>query len=270
MTHAYCTIDDVKDSINDSGSSLDAFLVKVVLSVTEFIDKRTKTQFVPWSGEKRFDGSGTPRLFIPDCLSLTTVVDDTSTLTDSDYLLYPRNAASIGQPYTWLQMDPDGTYSSWTREMDIVSLTGAWGYSQELESLTTLAAAIESTTATTITVPTGLVQAGHVLKIGDEALFVSAVTVGDPSDTVTVKRGQEGTTAATHENGATVSNYEAPYDIWQVAWGMAKNLYKAKDQLGERATALEELGKIQINRALTKDLAELLKFYMVRRRVRIC
>lgn len=77
---------------------------------------------------------------------------------------------------------------------------------------TTLGAAISSTSATSITFAAGLQTMGVdiptisgdylVLVIDDEIVYLTAYTSGATSGTIS--RGEEGTTAATHSNGASV------------------------------------------------------------------
>jgi hypothetical protein len=70
---------------------------------------------------------------------------------------------------------------------------------------TTLAAAISSTSSTSISVaaaaPAALRHGQFRIKVDNEILLVLA---GQDTTTWTVRRGQEGTTAATHDNGAAV------------------------------------------------------------------
>lgn len=266
--HAYATVEDVKAALGLSSSGDDTFILNILKAVAEHIDRLTGTRFVPWTGERRFDGSGTDQLFVPDLLAVTSLVVDDDTLTTSDYLLYPRNAPADGEPYTWIALDPDGDYSAFDAGRDEISITGRWGYSEDTESLTTLAADITSSD-TTLTCPTGKAEMGQVLLIDSEQLFVTGVSAGSPNDTVTIERAQGGTTAAAHSSGATIYVYRAPWAIWYVAQKLAANYYRAKDVFGEQATALEELGRIRLNRAMTRDLYELLKPYINRRRVRV-
>lgn len=76
------------------------------------------------------------------------------------------------------------------------------------EALTTLSAAVTSTTATTITVaasaPSGLQASGQFRISLDSELLL--VTGGASTTTWTVTRGVEGSTAATHSSGADVWN----------------------------------------------------------------
>lgn len=80
---------------------------------------------------------------------------------------------------------------------------------------TTLGAAITSTTATSITTASGAspfpVAPSTIqwyIKVDNEVMLVTA---GANSTTLTVQRGVNGTTAATHANGATVSMWLDKY-----------------------------------------------------------
>lgn len=75
---------------------------------------------------------------------------------------------------------------------------------------TTLTAAITTTTATAITTasatgfPSSIVNGGYFIQIDSEVMLVTA---GAGTTSLTVTRGQFGTTAATHSNSAGVSQY---------------------------------------------------------------
>ena len=72
------------------------------------------------------------------------------------------------------------------------------------DSITTLASAITDTSTTSIALASAAgVAKTNWLSIDFETLFVDEVPTGPPY-TTTVRRGQKGTTAATHASGATV------------------------------------------------------------------
>ncbi|MGD8499060.1 MAG: hypothetical protein PVJ86_00340 [Phycisphaerales bacterium] len=251
--YSYCSVKDVKDrlDIQDTTTSDDAMILSIVRAATRYIDQHYGARrFVPETAAKRFDGSGTKTLFIPDLLAVTTLVDDTDTWTSSDYLLYPRNAGGTNGPYTYITIDPDGTYSAFTEERDIVVITGRWGsYEETATTGATLATAITSTTATTISVATGsIIRPGHVLLIDDEQLFVTTRSAGE-NDTYTVVRGVNGTTAATHTQGTAINYYLAPWEIFELCVELASRLYKMKDTAYQDATGSIELGELQYRRA---------------------
>lgn len=78
-----------------------------------------------------------------------------------------------------------------------------WGNSFLAPTSSTLGAAVTSTSAGTITVASGdgaKFQVNDVLSIDSERLWVTGIS----ADVLTVSRGFQGTTAATHSNAATV------------------------------------------------------------------
>lgn len=98
-----------------------------------------------------------------------------------------------------------------------VAVAGTWGihrdYANAWQSVDTLQAAIISTTATTFTVASAAgndtfgiaprLSPGNLVRIDSEMMEV--VTVA--TNTITVRRGVNGSTAATHLNGAAVETF---------------------------------------------------------------
>jgi hypothetical protein len=119
----------------------------------------------------------------------------------TDYWLWPDNPWQ-NKPYERIDLNPNSnTLISWPNGRRRVKVDGLWGYSNETESVGTLGAAITDTTGTSVTMAGGhTVSAGDTLEIDSEHFYVSAVA----SNTLTVTRGQNGTTAATHNNAAAV------------------------------------------------------------------
>lgn len=101
-----------------------------------------------------------------------------------------------------------------------VSVAGVWGFHRDYAAawmtVDALAAAIVSTTATTFTVAnangadaygiTPRISAGDLLKVDSEYMEVAVVAYS--TNTVTVRRGVNGSTAATHLISAPVSRWE--------------------------------------------------------------
>lgn len=114
---------------------------------------------------------------------------------------------------------------SWT---PLLTITGIWGYNTDYANawptLTTLAAAITTTTATSITVVnvsapdaygiTPAISTGNLIMIDSEMLLVTATNT--TTNVVTVTRGVNGSTAATHLNGANVQVWQVEPDISRV------------------------------------------------------
>lgn len=90
-------------------------------------------------------------------------------------------------------------------------------------------------------------QVGHLLKIEDEYLRVLAVNT--VTNVLTVQRGANGTTAASHALNTPISVYQPPADVAALALRRAAWLYKepdnpafAPDNLEEALASLRRLG----------------------------
>ena len=149
-----------------------------------------------------------------DLLSITSVTngDGTALVNGTDYLPYPLNDT----PYYELRRTWGGTM--WLPNTHgpygALSVAGVWGYHPDYgsawaDTLATLAANITTTSATTFTATTGKLFAGDLLQVDTEWMYVVSVSTGD-SDTATVKRGVNGSTAATHTSGASVLRWYNP------------------------------------------------------------
>ena len=200
-------------------TSKDVLLGELIEGVSRAIDMHTHRWFFPFTQTNWYTpgtpGGNTPayasELLVDDLLSVTTLTTDQdgddvyeTTWAGTDYTLGPYNAASapnIPGPYYEIKVLPYGhfRFPVWPRA---VAVSGTWGYYNVLETaLATLGAAISTTTATTITLSAAPdVGTGQTLLIDSEQLFISALT----GTTATVVRGVNGTTAATHLNGAAI------------------------------------------------------------------
>ena len=163
-------------------------------------------------------------------ISTTTVTayDDTdrgasTVLTEgyaNDFFLMPYNAA----PKTVFKLNED-TSNTLDSGQQTLSILGEWGYTADTLSVTT-ADAIGSTTATSVSVTsaTDLGPAQTVL-IDSEQLYITAIS----GNTLTVQRGVNGTTAATHSGGTGLTRYDYPELIVQACLDIAKLTFRNRD-----------------------------------------
>lgn len=130
---------------------------------------------------------------------------------------------------------------------DAIAVTGVWGYHPNYsvawsDSGDTVQDASLSADATTISVTdadAGAVprfQVGQLLRIDDEYLHLIAVDTD--TNTLTVKRGVQGTTAAVHNNGASIEVYQVPADVAQLALRWALWLYREPDSFTQTLPAI--------------------------------
>lgn len=168
-------------------------------------------------------------------LAVTTLANgDGTSIASSKYNLVPKNST----PYYAIKLkqaadvswepDSDGNYEQ------VIALTGVWGYHNDYahaweDTLGTVQNATEITAGgTSLLVQTGKVKAGYLLKIGTEYLYVSALTVA-ATDTATVVRGVNGSTAAAHANGTAISRWAVSAELELLCRQAAAATYKLRD-----------------------------------------
>lgn len=238
MAHVYATVDGFKrhavDTASDFGTATDAglraLLEAVSASIDEFCERtdadHVTSGFGPRTGTNRYDGPSSADLALgDDLLSITSVTviqglggDGVVYADETDFYRRPYDRA----PYRELALNGLGQ-ASWYDVPRGISVAGSWGYQDVRESLGTLGAAIATTTATSCTV-TGA-EAGMTLLVDSEQIYVSAVS----GTTATIARGQNGTTAATHANGATVERYVYPGPVGDACLQVAMRRRRSRD-----------------------------------------
>ena len=67
--------------------------------------------------------------------------------------------------------------------------------------------------------------AGHTILVDTEQMYVESVS----SNTLTVVRGVNGTTAATHSGGAAYYKYIYPSDVVDATLAIARNRWRSRD-----------------------------------------
>src|SRR3990167_2803481 len=135
MDYAYCSIDDVRDDLGETGS--DSTWLTFVKTATQAVEHALGGRFFPKTETRSFDGPGGKVLFVPDLLSSApTVVNDGITLAATDVVLYPRGRRWENGPYVRVEVDPDAaSLSAWTTERDNITLAGKWGWADETEAI---------------------------------------------------------------------------------------------------------------------------------------
>jgi hypothetical protein len=243
MGHTYGSVNGLKNFIRDLGetklgSNNDELLLSFLEDGARSIDaycERTDPQFPmsgfgPRIGTNRYDGvSGSCLQLGDDLLSITSVTvrdsptGTTRTLTDeTDFFKRPYDRS----PYRELFIHEDSSeaWGTGTRANDVA---GKWGHQDERETLGTLTAAVTTTTATTVIVSVAA-EPGQTLYIDSEQLYVTAVS-GTSNLTATVKRGANGTTAATHLNAAAVQYFAYPPSVVITNYRLAHRRWKTRD-----------------------------------------
>lgn len=235
----YCTLNGLKSELGETTTANDARLSRYIAQASRAIEEYTGRTFIPVTATKYFDAPADGcKLFLcyEDLLTLTTLTDDTGTITSTYYWLYPLNmrpkhsivldTGSLGRGFQYDQ-DPQRT----------ISIAGVWGYCDDYAAPgLTLAVAVTTTTATTITLSASTCEVGWTLLVDSEAMFVSGVS----GTVATVQRGANGTTAATHLIGATVYRYTPPADVEIACISMAAYANNVRTAAGVRRETIGE------------------------------
>ena len=270
--NSYVTVDLLKSSsvLNVTGTGDDTRLRLLAESQSRLIDRLTNRHFYSLTAARTFDVSNGHLLNLPDLASVTSLKTDENidrtfevTWATTDYLLRPNNADpstranSNSRPYTQIIVDSNGSRSAFPLGYQTVEVTGEWGYWLHKATATETADAIASTTAKTFSLSARTdIEAGHTILLDTEQLYVQSYS----GNTVTVDRGVNGTTAATHSGGAAISIYEYPSPVVEATIIQAARLWKRKDSSYANAIGLEG-GLMEIFRGADQDVKQAIRPY---------
>lgn len=290
MTSLYCTLADVKNELLANTTVDDDKVMRGIRQLSARIDRKfsqvntslfapyLETRYVPLSGENvsSWDRTlilRTQRNGVSPLLALTGVSINTQSFTvGTNVQLYPAGPA----PYYALQLLGDGRFSWYdycntsTWGWQFAAVTGVWGYNADYANAwlpsDTLAAAVVSTSATTITVTnvdgenplgeTPAISAGNVIQIDDE--WMNVVKTDIATNVVTVVRGVNGSTAATHLINASVS-------VWQTDENVRRICRQVALQYARRGafntSQITDFGVITFPPDLMTEIQELLQAF---------
>jgi hypothetical protein len=265
FTNIYATRDELKTRqlpTNVSTTTNDATYEMVLENVSRLIDRLTGRRFVPVTQTRYFTATEDDLLFVDDLLSVTSLKTDEDedrtyerTWATTDYDLEPHNVLSNSppSPYRWISLAPRGNYAFPTGRRAI-EITGKWGYYEVLRTVpSALTGAIASTSATTVAVTAGTdFDVGHVLLVDSEQMRVTAIS----GNNLTVVRGINGTTAATHLVSATLQVHEFPI-VAEACLIQAARIFRRKDAIFG-VTGSAEMGQQLVIPKLDPDVALML------------
>ena len=147
----------------------------------------------------------------------STVLTEGST---NDFFLMPYNVS----PKTIFKLNED-TSNTLDAGQQTLAILGEWGYTSDTLSVTT-SDAIGSTTATSVSVTSASdLGPAQTVLVDSEQLYITAIS----GNTLTVERGVNGTTAATHSGGAALTRYDYPELVVQACLDVAKLTFRNRD-----------------------------------------
>lgn len=250
----YATLADVKAELNAEGTVDDKKVLHGLRQVSRRIDGLFKAKvpvFAPYIQARRIalDGSAINStdgtlLFNMPLLALTGVGINSQVLTvGTNVQAYPVDSV----PYFQLQLMGD-CWTSWYRGYcsggrgaQYATVTGVWGYNTDyanawldVDTVTTALGINASVTSFTVAdvdgdTPYGeapRLSAGSLIQIDTE--WMDVIATNDTTNTVTVVRGVNGSTAATHAFGAAVQVYQVDENIRRAVTRQTAFVYARK------------------------------------------
>lgn len=270
----YATLDLAKDEVKATGTQYDTMLLRYIHEVSRRVDlimgNPRVEWFGPWYDTRQIEVNGARvnsslDIFnLPwDLLELETVLLHTTdiTATTQVYPPYPT-------PYYALQRTSAGVgwyYPYSSRPPTFVTVTGVFGYhhdySRAWETVTTMTASINASVTSVAVVDGTTLQPGALIRLGDEYMIVTAIS----TNTLTVKRGANGTTAAAHDGTVTpvdVELYHIEDNIQRIVYRQAALLYARRGAFEE--AKIDGIGITSYPQDMLVELATVLTEYQCR------
>lgn len=235
----------------------------VLNAVSRAIDQYCGRFFFPAVQTRLFTAEESDCLDVPDLTSITSLKTDydqdlvyETTWSASDYILCPHSApfSSPPEPYSEIEIPRRAATTRYFPLTDrAIEIVGTWGYYNQTDTASaTVNGAIGASVTTLVVTSAAEFEPLQTILIGSEQLQITAIS----GTTLTVKRGQNGTTAAGISHGATISTYSYPV-ISEACFIQASRIFKRKESPFGVAGG-GEYGPMRIGR-LDPDVREFLQ-----------
>lgn len=299
----YVTVEQLRAELNRSDDITDESLLKQKCErASRLFDLHTHRHFYPVLEARTFDhpanhgyplakrdmgygvyGAGLSRYqrYVPsrlevddDLLAVSTLTTNNggTTISSSDYVLKTGHSSNY-PPYTSIELKTNGTTTVFNfngTPQDANSVTGHWGYHTGWDNDAWIDSTDEvednplSSSATTVTVNNArLIDVQNLIRIEDEYLYVTNRNTS--GNTLTVIRGVNGTTAASHIQNTQIDIYQPMWDVAEIVTQWAVFLTRLRNSpYGVGGT--QELGQTEISSLRRSDLFKMSSSYVKRAR----
>jgi len=173
FAQTFCTMAELEQALKSKGAEREAFYLPKILAASRMMQMDFGL-ILPVTMAKNMNGKGNSRLFIPPLLSVTSIVNDGTTLATTDYIKQPDGGHWLNGPYSYLDVDPDATnLSAWEDEEEGVVITGKWGLYDLTAALGITVGSDQTDSALTLQVSDGSkVSPGMTVLIGTEQEYI--------------------------------------------------------------------------------------------------
>jgi hypothetical protein len=278
----YCTLAQAKAQIKATKTVDDDDVFDFIAVVSQRIDgllnsgrKRKRPYFAPYVEARPFKArawnvnSQDQILDLGEnLLELTSVVTNGQNVTANiqvyiaDFPPFTKLQLSNNN-FSWYTLDqspPEGR-----RHPEPLIVTGIWGYHDDYDnawadSADDLAAGADATTTTIKVSNADLFSPGNLILVDDEYMEVTATDTTPTPDELTVVRGVNGSTAATHLINADVFIWQIAEEIAHVTARQAAKIYAKKGAF--EVSMITLAGIVQYPRDLTAELLSTLEPYL--------
>lgn len=256
--HVYASLAEFKDFMQQNGATVrtstadDAVMLSVLESVSRRIDEWTGrgSGFGPRTGVNKYDGDGSSILWLRDDLASATPtvtiatgtgVAGTSATVETDYYLQRGDGSYGDPPYRRLVVHGVGSFRTVGSGFRTVSITSTWGYPSITRTLTatTTEALDASETGIDVSALTEF-SPGQTLVLDSEQVYVNAAA----TLTLTVDRGVNGTTAATHLTGLAIGRVIYNAAVVDACKRVALRRWRARDAGADGVDGGGQMGQI--------------------------
>ena len=247
IMNSYTTLETIKGAgaLDIGDGERDARLLSLIEGVSRAVDGYCRRHFYVLRATRLFDSDALDMLRIPDLVS----IDANGLWTDddgdrafetawsaSDYHLHPANADPTGdhdeaRPYWGVR----ALHRKFPAAPRSVRIAGEWGFRRRPRpSAATVSSAVDAGRNQIVVGSLGGVQVGHTLLVGDEQVYVRGIS----ARTLSVARGVNGTTPASHEAGDAVSIFEYPAPVSEATLLQAVRLWRRLAGASDASTGL--------------------------------
>ena len=237
MKNAYATLAEYKAFVTSRGqvasnSGLDDDVIEdLLVSASRHYDRQTGRKFYPSVYTRSYDTPEGRTLELDfDLLEVISVTNGAgASITEADYIyepknIYPKRAIKLKETSSaiWDYDETDGVENA----ISIVAVGGYHpDYDEAWEAVTTLGASLSNSALTPTVASSAGLQAGNLVMIDYEIMTVDSIATGTFT---TAKRGDNGSTAASHSNGAIVYVWRPMDELKQAVLEHAHRSYKRR------------------------------------------
>lgn len=240
-------------TLNDAETTRDDLLMDYIAEASAQLQAACMRVFMPYLATKKFGPAfvwtASDLKLRDDLLEVTTLTNASGAAIASGYALAPDNL----YPKTAITLDSAAGLSwQYPYRESRVEVAGIWGCVPHWgacwrDSSVNVPGAGLTNSATTMALTAGAgvnFEVGQYIRLGgdstDEIALITGITTSVGSDTLTITRGELGTTPAAHTSTDDIYCFEQRADIKAAARELAVYGYLHKDQIGSRVQIIAD------------------------------